>query len=104
MLLARANHGSLILNRKLFVICGTNGMRSLRSIEMMDLAPRSGMKTQRVEHTWELIETVPTLSPRQNPLVCQITRTLAIIIGGAANDHSLLNDVHILDSNRMYLD
>ena len=59
---ARANHSSLGLAEQVFVACGKgeNGI-DLNSVEMLRLG----------EQAWSLID-LPELTPRRNPLFCQI--------------------------------
>ena len=42
MIQRRVNHSSIVINKVLYVIGGSNGLKCLKSIEMMDLAPRIG--------------------------------------------------------------
>ena len=44
MIQRRVNHSSIVINKVLYVIGGSNGLKCLKSIEMMDLAPRRGYK------------------------------------------------------------
>ena len=42
MIQRRVNHSSIVINKVLYVIGGSNGLKCLKSIEMMDLVPRTG--------------------------------------------------------------
>ena len=76
---ARLFHSSCTIGQELYVFCGhDDGSRLLRSIEVL--------KLNRPRALWQIINEIENLTERMAPLVCQVSQTDMLILGGRMRD------------------
>ena len=84
---ARSEHSSCAMHDDVYVFCGWNGSEYLNSIEMF--------KSSQENALWEIFS-IDAISCRNSPVVCPLSDTELLIMGGYAGAN-YLNDVLILD-------
>ena len=65
---ARENHSSIALQHQVFVVCGHDGRKNLRTVEFLDLAPRQGPWLRKSLPEWQMIGDY-CCEPRQSPIL-----------------------------------
>ena len=84
---ARSEHSSCAMGNEVYVFCGWDGSQYLSSIECLNVAEQQA--------AWEIF-TVDALTVRNSPVVCPLSDSDFVIMGGYA-DCNYLSDVIILD-------
>ena len=105
----RENHSSCCLGDSLYAFCGSNESGYLRSIELLDLRQLklrrhsqndkcyvNSSQSNRDKKSWTHLFELEALSPRRNAVLCQLSESSILIMGGY-DATQLLSDAVIFD-------
>jgi len=85
---ARRLHSSCCTGLKTFVLCGSGNNGYLNSVEFLDLT----VARESEKYKWTLLELAQTsFNPRSSPLVCGISSSNILLMGGDRRD------AHVID-------
>ena len=95
----RAAHSSDLIGNKLYVFGGWNGKKALNDLHVLDVDLID--KPDQFEELWSEAFPIGTVPATRNNHISVVVHRTEIFIHGGHDGEKWLNDLHILDTERM---